>query len=143
MMHDLAVLAMTFSRDGEMLATGDTDGIVKVRKSVQSIRWLNGGGWVRACLPACLPSRWMLGVRAWAGVPVCRWVVDLLSHTTTPHRPRMTTTQHRSGNSRRASASAASTPRTPRVRACVPCVVNTKGRQPRQAPPGLDGIDGL
>lgn len=30
MMHDIAVIAMTFSRDGEMLATGDTDGIVKV-----------------------------------------------------------------------------------------------------------------
>lgn len=31
MMHDIAVMAMTFSRDGEMLATGDTDGVVKVR----------------------------------------------------------------------------------------------------------------
>ena len=30
MMHDIAVMAMAFSRDGEMLATGDTDGIVKV-----------------------------------------------------------------------------------------------------------------
>ena len=32
-MHDISVLAMTFSRDGEMLATGDTDGIVKVREA--------------------------------------------------------------------------------------------------------------
>jgi len=31
MMHEAAVLSLTFSRDGEMLATGDTEGIVKVR----------------------------------------------------------------------------------------------------------------
>lgn len=32
MCHEIAVLALTFSRDGEMLATGDTDGIIKVRR---------------------------------------------------------------------------------------------------------------
>jgi hypothetical protein len=30
MCHDISVLSLTFSRDGEMLATGDTDGIIKV-----------------------------------------------------------------------------------------------------------------
>lgn len=34
MMHDTAVLSLTFSRDGEMLATGDTEGVVKVRNGL-------------------------------------------------------------------------------------------------------------
>lgn len=39
MMHDAAVLALAFSRDGEMLATGDTDGAVKVPGGEQGGRW--------------------------------------------------------------------------------------------------------
>jgi WD40 repeat protein len=30
MMHTVSVICMTFSRDGEMLATGDSDGTIKV-----------------------------------------------------------------------------------------------------------------
>lgn len=46
MCHEIAVLALTFSRDGEMLATGDTDGIIKVRRHRK--KGLSPGGWVGA-----------------------------------------------------------------------------------------------
>lgn len=30
MMHDVGVICMAFSRDGELLATGDVNGVIKV-----------------------------------------------------------------------------------------------------------------
>lgn len=66
-MHDIAVMAMTFSRDGEMLATGDTEGVVKVR-----------------LLPACLPACHM--VHGWMGG--CMTIMGLLALSAHSKAPR-------------------------------------------------------
>lgn len=117
MMHDIAVMAMTFSRDGEMLATGDTDGVVKVRGvgrvEYACFGWLVVFGWKLGCRreyththTRAIPSRGPTLVQ----LPTC-------SSTTPP--PTSPPNQNRSGSSRRGSASAGLTLRTPRVRAFV------------------------